>query len=230
MSHRPSIRPRATAAGIAMCIVALLALLVAPLFAPAPAEAHGFSSVVYVEASDSPESGVRAVLELEYDLLVVSVADFEDAPAFFDDGMAVFETGEEASALNAHADEIVAYVTKRFVVRAGGDACDPVQAGALSAAPRDGVPYAVLTLDFECASTAAPEFRSQLFPDSEQYVRDTVTILEYDIGGRAGMRRSPARRRSSARRSRHSSDSRGSSCSAPSICCSASITSCSCSP
>ena len=58
-------------------------------------------------------------VELEYDLLVVSVADFEDAPAFFEDGMEVFQTGDEASALNAHADEIFDYVTKRFVVRAG---------------------------------------------------------------------------------------------------------------
>lgn len=189
MPPTPAIRRRSAASALAMfaCAIAALSVaLIGPLILPAVAAAHGFSSVVYADVTGSADERVRAVIELEYDLLVVSVADFEGAPAFFDDGMAVFETGDEATALNAHTDEILAYVTKRFSVSAGGEACEPEQVGELDATARDGVPYAVLTLDFDCASAAAFEIRSALFPDSETYVRDTVTILEYDIDGRAG--------------------------------------------
>ena len=172
----PSTTPRDRSAPpriapFACAITAVIAALAAPLALPVAAGAHGFSSVVYVDASDSADADVRTVLELEYDLLVVSVADFEGAPAFFEDGMAVFETGDEASALNAHPDEIVAYVTERFTVYAGADVCHPEQVGDLSTTVRDGTPYAALTLDFACESSAAIEFRSELFPDSEEYVQ-----------------------------------------------------------
>jgi hypothetical protein len=151
-----------------------------------PAAAHGFSSVVYVDANAPDDDVVRTELELEYDLLVVSVADFEDAPQFFEDGMDVFQTGEEATALNAHADEVVAYVTHRFDVSAGGQACSPAQVGEIGVTERHGVPYAVLTLDHACERAGAHEVRSTLFPDAEAYVQDTVTILEYDLDGREG--------------------------------------------
>jgi hypothetical protein len=52
-----------------------------------PAAAHGFSTVVYVDAEGGADATVRTELELEYDLLVVSVSDFENAPQFFEDGM-----------------------------------------------------------------------------------------------------------------------------------------------
>ena len=39
------------------------------------ASAHGFSSVVYGTISDTDSGQVRAELQLEYDLLVVSAAD-----------------------------------------------------------------------------------------------------------------------------------------------------------
>lgn len=173
-------------AAFACALAALVAALAGSVALPTPAAAHGFSSVVYVDATDSADDRVRTTLELEYDLLVVSVADYEDAPALYEDGMDVFETGEEASALNAHADEIVAYVAKRFTVSAGGEVCHPERVGDLGAKAREGVPYAVLTLEFDCASGAAIEVRSGLFPDSEEYVSDTVTILEYDVDGRTG--------------------------------------------
>lgn len=151
-----------------------------------PAAAHGFSSVVYVEANAPDDDVVRTQLELEYDLLVVSVADFEEAPQFFEDGMDAFQTGDEATALNAHADEIVAYVTDRFEVSAGGQACAPAQVGEIGVTERQGVPYAVLSLDHACEPAGAHEVRSTLFPDGEAYVQDTVTILEYDLDGREG--------------------------------------------
>src|SRR5690349_1434969 len=52
-----------------------LASVLLPLLTAASAFAHGFSSVVFVDAT-SPERGhVRTVVGLEYDLLVVSAAD-----------------------------------------------------------------------------------------------------------------------------------------------------------
>lgn len=182
-SHRParSVFARLVVAAVALCVAGAGALLLA-----SSANAHGFSTVVYVDAADSGGKTVRAELELEYDLLVVSVADFEDAPQFFEDGMDVFQTGEEETALNAHADEIEAYVTERFGVSAGGDECTPERAGDLGVTERQGVPYAVLTLDFDCVPSTTHVFRSDLFPDAEAYVTGTVTLVDYDVDGHAG--------------------------------------------
>ena len=179
--HRPSPPHRRVAFAFG-----LLAIVLPTALSTAPAAAHGFSTVVYADASEGDDGTVRTELELEYDLLVVSVADFEDAPQFFEDGMDVFQTGDEAMALNAHADEIADYVSKRFEVTAAGAACDPERVGDLDVTERQGVPYAVLTLDFTCEPADAHEFRSALFPDDEEYVKGTVTILEYDLDGRAG--------------------------------------------
>ena len=86
---------------------------------PVSAYGHGFTSVVYVDAT-SPERGhVRTSLGLEYDLLVVSAADAQADDDLFRDGTAAFENGDaaqQAAALDAHAPTVVAYVTKRFAV------------------------------------------------------------------------------------------------------------------
>jgi hypothetical protein len=179
MSLRPGARRLIAAA-------ALAAAAAASLLSAQPASAHGFSTVVYVDAKGGADATVRTELELEYDLLVVSVADYEQAPQFFEDGMDVFGTGAEASALNAHADEIVRYVTERFEVEAGGTTCEPKQVGELGVTEREGVPYATLTLDHACAPGSSHEFRSELFPDSEGYVSGTVAVVEYDLDGQAG--------------------------------------------
>ena len=179
MSLRPGVRRLIAAAAIASAAAASL------LFA-LPADAHGFSSVVYVDASEPADDTVRTELELEYDLLVVSVSDFEDAPQFFEDGMDVFQTGDEASALNTHADEIERYVTERFAVTAGGQACDPARVGELGVTQREGVPYAMLTLDHTCVPSSVHEIRSELFPDGEEYVTGTVTVVEYELDGQNG--------------------------------------------
>src|SRR5215468_2404491 len=92
-------------------IAATIAVVVA--LSAAPAFAHGFSSVVYVDLT-SPGSGhVRTELGLEYDLLVVSAADYEKNDALFRVGDAAFKDGdqtEQVAALDAHADSILAYV------------------------------------------------------------------------------------------------------------------------
>ncbi|MDQ0894518.1 HupE/UreJ family protein [Agromyces ramosus] len=180
MPSRPGIRRLIVAVAIAIAATA------SAMLPSLSAAAHGFSTVVYVDASAPSDDTVRTELGLEYDLLVVSVADQEDAPQFFEDGMDVFQTGDEASALNAHADEIVQYVTERFAVSAGGRPCEPTPVGEIGVTQRKGVPYAVLTLDHSCAGSSAHEIRSELFPDSEEYVTGTVTVVEYDLDGASG--------------------------------------------
>ena len=159
------------------------------LVTAASALAHGFSSVVYADVT-SPERGhVRTELGLEYDLLVVSAADAEKDDPLFQAGTAAFEnrdTAEQAAALDAHADSIVAYVTKRFGVADGAG----VHRGAGRrlqdrAARRRPVRVA------GCSTTGARdgeahEVRSGLFPDSEGYVRGTKTIVTYDLDLKSG--------------------------------------------
>jgi hypothetical protein len=154
------------------------------LLGAAPADAHGFSSVVYVDAT-APESGtVRTEIGLEYDLLVVSAADAEGDDALFQQGDGAFQAGDTAAmatALDDHADSVLAYVTERFGVTAEGAACTPAQDGGARIDEREGVPYAFLVIDHTCPKAEAHEVRSELFPDSEGYVRDTKTIVTYDL-------------------------------------------------
>jgi hypothetical protein len=168
----------------------VLAAVAAVLLSPVTAGAHGFSSTAYVGLSSPAAGHVRAALELEYDLLVVSAADAERDDVLFRAGTAAFEDGdatEQASALEAHADAVFAYVTKRFQVTASGSACAPTKPDAVTMTDRDGVPYARLVLDYSCVPSAlSHDVRSALFPHSERYVRDTKTILTYDLDLRTG--------------------------------------------
>jgi hypothetical protein len=165
-------------------IAAALLLLTA-----APAFGHGFSSVVYVDAT-APESGdVRTVLGLEYDLLVVSAADAERDDALFKAGTPAWEDRDEkamAAALDAHAATVSAYVTKRFAVTADGAACTAAQHGGVRMGTREGVPYAFVTLDHRCPGADAHELSSRLFGNSEGYVRNTKTIVTYDLDMKSG--------------------------------------------
>lgn len=179
----PSVRARRGAA-------LLLAAAALALGGAAPALAHGFSSVVYVDAS-APERGVvRTELGLEYDLLVVSAADAEQDDPLFQDGTAAFEGGdadEQAAALDDHAGTVLAYVTGRFTVSSGGVACVPEQVGGVRVAQRDDVPYAFVTLDHACAtSDGAHDVTSTLFADDEGYVTGTRTLVEYTLDAHSG--------------------------------------------
>ncbi|MFB6783155.1 HupE/UreJ family protein [Streptomyces sp. NPDC056352] len=164
---------------------AVAVIVAAVLLGAVPALAHGFSSTVYADLT-SPEAGhVRTELQLEYDLLVVSAADYEKDDPLFRAGTAAFDNGdakEQAASLDGHADSVVAYVTRRFGVTAGGRECIPVRDGDFTIERREGVPFALLVLDYRCPSSAeAHEVRSGLFADSEGYVRDTKTIVAYDL-------------------------------------------------
>jgi hypothetical protein len=180
-------RPYAVArAAFTTVLLAVAALALGAL----PASAHGFSSVVYVDVT-APERGhVRAELGLEYDLLVVSAADAEKDDALFREGTAAFDAQDparQAAALTAHTKAVTAYVGRRFSVAADGQACTPSQTGGYTMTERDGAPYTVLVLDYACPEPAeAHEIRSELFPDSETYVKDTKTILTYDLDLKSG--------------------------------------------
>jgi hypothetical protein len=168
----------------------LLTVLVALALMPASAHAHGFSSVVYVDATAPARGHVRATLGLEYDLLVVSAADAQQDDPLFRAGTAAFDdrdATEQAAAIEAHAATVMAYVTKRFEIAERGAACGATKRGRVAIAQRVGVPYAFLTLDYTCARRAEDHvIRSGLFPDAEGYVRGTKTIVTYDLDLRSG--------------------------------------------
>lgn len=175
--------PRVPRRGVRAILVVAVAA-VALLLNVAPALAHGFSSVVYADVT-SPESGqVRAQLGVEYDLLVVSAADLERDDPLFRQGTAAFDARDataQAAALTAHASTVVKYVTERFQVTTSDQACTAVQDGGFTIEQREGVPYARLALDYRCPAADSHEVHSGLFADAEGYVRDTKTIVTYDL-------------------------------------------------
>ncbi|MFC3505292.1 HupE/UreJ family protein [Micromonospora krabiensis] len=174
---------------VIVAVVGFIAAALAVLGA-GPAYAHGFSSTVYADISSGDENHVRTALELEYDLFVVSAADYEDDDPLFQAGTAAFDDGDtaaQAAALNGHRRTALDYVTERFSVTSGGDSCTPSQVGDVTMGAREGVPYARLLLDWACPAGAdAHEVRSGLFPDAEDYVKGTKTIVTYDLDGRTG--------------------------------------------
>ena len=151
----------------------------------APASAHGILSVVYANLESGGTGVVRAELQLEYDLLVVSAADAEKDDPLYQEGMAAFQDGDataQAAVLAAHRDTIARYVTERFRITAAGAACTPRMEDDISMTRQDGVPYAVVTLEDACPpSENGHEIAASLFPDAEGYVTDTKTILTYDL-------------------------------------------------
>lgn len=181
--------PRAGRAARLVTAAALLCGAAGMLSAPA-AQAHGFSSVAYADVTSAGAGVVRATLDLEYDLLVVSAADLQHAPELFELGTSLFQTGDEARALNTYPQPVLAYVTERFAVTAGDAPCTASRTGKFTTHIREGVPYATVTLDYQCPPTAAHEVSSSLFGDSEGYVTSTKTIVTYaldDLEGSAAL-------------------------------------------
>jgi hypothetical protein len=168
-------------------ISALLAPLAVVLFLLLPlarADAHGFTSVVYADAT-APEMGhVRVDLGLEYDLLLYSVADTQDDDPLVKAGQPAWDDADfdgMTTAMNDHADSVLAYVDEHFGVSVDGTACTPSQDGDFTVEMRD-VPYLHVVLDYRCPDNAtAHEIHSTLFPDEEGYVTGTKTIVTYDL-------------------------------------------------
>ncbi|MDX3354672.1 HupE/UreJ family protein [Streptomyces sp. ME01-24h] len=151
--------------------------------------AHGFTSTVYADVAPADGGRIRTTLQLEYDLLVVSVADSQHDDGLFREGTAAFDAGDadaQAAALEAHAESAVRYATARFTVASDGRACTATSAGGFTMGTREGVPYATLRLDWNCPRGDDREVRSGLFPDSEGYVKGTKTIVTYGLDGRSG--------------------------------------------
>jgi hypothetical protein len=161
-----------------------LLVIVLLLATAAPAFGHGFTSVVYVDATGPERGHVRTVLGLEYDLLVVSAADAESDDPFFRAGTAAWEDRDDAAmaaAFEGHADTVMRYVAARFRVSVAGTACRAAKAGPVRMGMREGVPYAFLTLDHRCPERGdAHEITSTLFGGSEGFVRGTKTIVTYE--------------------------------------------------
>jgi hypothetical protein len=175
-----------------IAVAGLIAVALAVLwpFAAPAAQAHGFTSVVYARISAPAAGRVETRLELEYDLLVVSAADAEHDDRLFREGSDAFENGtsaERAAVLEAHAPSVVQYVSDRYGVASDGRPCAAGRTGRFGMTQRQGVPYAVLTLDHRCAGAGNGHVvTSTLFPDSEEYVTGTKTILTYDLDERTG--------------------------------------------
>ncbi|MFF7216033.1 HupE/UreJ family protein [Streptomyces sp. NPDC008238] len=179
MSHRL----RRTLVGITAAVIALLGLGQQSAFA------HGFTSTVYADVAPADGGRIRTTLELEYDLFVVSAADYQHDDDLFREGTAAFDAEDsraQAAALAAHAESAVAYARERFTVTSDAKACTATQAGGFTMGTREGVPYATLRLDWNCPQGDDHEVRSGLFPDSEGYVKGVKTIVTYALDGGSG--------------------------------------------
>ncbi|PZE40784.1 HupE/UreJ family protein [Curtobacterium sp. MCSS17_006] len=179
----------------AVAALALLAVVVIGVLAGAsPASAHGFSSVVYADVTSTEPTTVQAKLGLEYDLMLVSVATSEDDDALHEQGQKAWDDGDfpgMVSAAEAHTDAIGKYVFDRFrVTGAGGQACTGTLDDTVTVDMQDEVPYAQVTADFTCPEPSETQsghvVSSELFPDDETFVRDTKTIVTYDVDDREG--------------------------------------------
>ncbi|KUL32612.1 HupE/UreJ family protein [Actinoplanes awajinensis] len=159
------------------------------LLSAAPALAHGFSSTVYVDVTAGDAGRVRTAVELEYDLFIVSAADYESDDPLFRAGTDAFEAEDTVAmgaALNAHRESAVRYVTERFGISSDGT-CTGAPSGDFTMGAREGVPYATMLLDWTCPPGGdAHEVRSALFPDTETYVKGVKTIVTYALDGRTG--------------------------------------------
>jgi hypothetical protein len=173
------------ASGVRRSVGIVLAMLIVTLLTGiAPARAHNFAAVVYVDLRSPDRGHVRAELQLDSYLLVQSVSDYaQDAELgqIGADTQSNQDMAAQAAALDAHADSVLAYVNHHFTISAGAAPCVPVRDGPITAAQRNNQPYVLLHLDYRCPDAATHEVRSDLFPDSEGYVNDTKTIVTFRL-------------------------------------------------
>lgn len=182
------------------CSVALafLAALFALFGIPSPAGAHGFTTVVRASVSSLAPDAVRVRLGLEYDLMLVSVADAQHDDPFYRAGQPAWEHAGYPAMVRAvqdHRDAVAAYVGERFTITYAGSACTPTLGSDISVkldAEQD-VPYANLVIDYACAADADADvlhdghiIGSTLFSDDEGFVTGAKTIVTYDLDDRSG--------------------------------------------
>ena len=148
------------------------------------ASGDAFASTVYADVTSPRDGQVRAVVGLEYQFLVLSAGDYGGDADLGEEGTRAFEDHDpaaQASVINAHAEAVFAYVTKRFGVSVPGRACAAEPVGGIAVEQRRGAPYARLVLDYRCPRSEVHDMRSTLFPDTEGYVTNAKTIVTYDL-------------------------------------------------
>lgn len=161
-----------------------------------PAVAHGFTSVVYANVTSAREHHVEVALGLEYDLLLVSVASEEDDDPFFRQGQPAWDEGDYPGMITAaqdHRDSVLAYLARHVTVRTADDTlCTPTMDEGVAVDMHEAlqVPYASVRLDYACPAMGPTEdghlIRSTLFPASEGFVKETKTVVAYEIDGQSG--------------------------------------------
>ena len=202
----PGAKPRLA---LALRAIPLLAVATSLLFGTSPAQAHGFNSVVYAQLSAPAEHELKAELSLEYDLLVYSVDKNQyttDPDAWNDnfyhlayelawqnpDDLPEAESDAAmAKAITDFSTPVQAYLADRFTVTVGDQSCTATMDPAVTVSLRDPgsgeVPFANITLRYTCPDgEEAPVVTSTLFPDFEEFVTDTKTLVAYDVAGFQG--------------------------------------------
>ncbi|MGW1723431.1 HupE/UreJ family protein [Streptomyces sp. NPDC002306] len=176
----PPLRSGRPRGALLTVLAALAALFGVALAGAAPAAAHDATSDAYVEVTGSSARPV-ATLDLEYDLLMKSAWLY--AEAYDAKGRA-----EQLRQLRLNADAVSAYTTRHFAVVRDDTACAARAEGDADVRTRGKRPYAVITLAYTCpAGTDGPvTVSSALFPDVENFVHSTRTIVHYDIDGQRG--------------------------------------------
>ena len=173
-------------AGRLRAALTLLLLTLGALLALAPpGQAHGLTSVVYVDMT-SPERGVvRVDLGLEYDLFEVSVADFAHDDGLYEAGQPAWEDADFPAmtrAMDDHRTSTQAYVAAHFLIDGGGQRCTAGTPSDATVKMHQGVPYVYVTVDYLCDPDASEhDFTTTFFGSDEGYVNGTVTIATYDL-------------------------------------------------
>jgi hypothetical protein len=166
-------------------VVLLAAVAFGLLLGSGPALGHAVGLIVHADVT-APERGkVRAELDVEYHLLVVSAASEGQDNAFSAAGVAASEGTDKAlqvEVLRDHADTVLAYIGPRFTIATPPAPCTPSLSDKISLYERNGAPHATLTLDYDCpGSSSSHEITSTLFSDDEAFVHGTQTIVTYDL-------------------------------------------------
>lgn len=160
-----------------------LLVLLAPLawwVSTAPAVAHDATSTAYAELTGRG-ADVRAVLDLEYDLLMKSAWLYADAYKATD-------RAEQERQLSQNVDAVAAYVIDRFQVANADQRCPGRASGTGSVVTRNDRAFVRLTIEYACPASGEPRhaFYSVLFPDEENFVHSTRTMVRFDVDGRTG--------------------------------------------
>lgn len=168
----------------------MLLAIAALLSCAQSASAHGFSTIVYADMSSGDSGHVTMQLQLEYDLLAVSAADAQKNDSLYRTATDAFNSGDssqQAVALQSHIGTVLAYVSDRLTVEAAGQRCNPQPSGDVTMTVQQGVPYAVLVLDYACPATGEGHTVStKMFADNEGYITGAQTFLTYSLDVQQG--------------------------------------------